>query len=148
MLGFTLSSALIGTIIGFIAISRPADAFGRRSVLCLLALFYSTSAADCAPARDWWMFMASRFVGGLPVGWASLASLMYIAEVSPARCRGRLMADTQFNVDDTMAAVGQCCTDVSEDEATSPRGIIPRSRVLASLELGQSCRRRPGRSVL
>ena len=97
-LGFTVSSALIGTIIGSIAISKPADAFGRRSVLFLLAVFYFISAVGCALAWDWWTFMICRFVGGLAVGGASVASPMYIAEISPARYRGRLVAVTQFNI--------------------------------------------------
>jgi SP family xylose:H+ symportor-like MFS transporter len=97
-LGFTVASALIGTIIGAIAISRPADALGRRSVLFILAIFYFVSALGCAMAWDWWSFVAFRFLGGLAVGGASVASPMYIAEIAPARFRGRLVAFAQFNI--------------------------------------------------
>jgi sugar porter (SP) family MFS transporter len=97
-LGFTVSSALIGTIIGSIVVGRPADALGRRGILFLLAIFYFFSALGCAVAPGWWSFMLFRFLGGLAVGGASVVSPMYIAEISPARLRGRLVAITQFNI--------------------------------------------------
>lgn len=97
-LGFTVSSALVGTIIGAIAISRPADALGRRSILFILAVLYFVSALGCAAAWSWGSFVAFRFLGGLAVGGASVASPMYIAEIAPARFRGRLVAFAQFNI--------------------------------------------------
>lgn len=97
-LGFTVSSALIGTILGSILVGRPADALGRRGVLFVLAVLYFVSALGCAAAWGWWTFMLSRFLGGLAVGGASVVSPMYIAEISPARLRGRLVAITQFNI--------------------------------------------------
>ena len=98
MLGFTVASALIGTIIGSIAVGRPADSFGRRGILSVVAGLFFLSAIGCALAWDWWWFMAFRFLGGLAVGGASVVSPMYIAEISPARYRGRLVAITQFNI--------------------------------------------------
>lgn len=98
MLGFTVASALIGTIIGSIAVGRPADSMGRRGVLFVLAVLYFISALGCAMAWDWWSFMIFRLVGGLAVGGASVVAPMYIAEIAPARVRGRLVAVTQFNV--------------------------------------------------
>jgi len=97
-LGFTVSSALLGTIIGSVAVGRPADRMGRRGILFILALIFFASAIGCALAREWWTFMTCRFLGGLAVGGASVVSPMYIAELSPARLRGRLVAVTQFNV--------------------------------------------------
>jgi SP family xylose:H+ symportor-like MFS transporter len=98
MLGFTVSSALIGTILGSIVVGRPADAFGRRGILFLLAVFYFVSALGCGLAWGWGSFMVFRFLGGLAVGGASVVSPMYIAEISPAPYRGRLVAITQFNI--------------------------------------------------
>ncbi len=98
MLGFTVASALIGTIIGSIVVGRPADALGRRAILFQLAVFYFVSAVGCALAWDGWSFMLFRFLGGLAVGGASVVSPMYIAEISPASYRGRLVAITQFNI--------------------------------------------------
>jgi sugar porter (SP) family MFS transporter len=97
-LGFTVASALIGTIIGSIIVGKPADIFGRRSILFILAVFYFVSALGSALAWDWYSFLFFRFIGGLAVGGASVVSPMYIAEISPARYRGRLVAVTQFNI--------------------------------------------------
>ena len=97
-LGFTVASALIGTIVGSITVGRPADILGRRGILFILAILYLISAVGCALAWGWWSFMAFRFLGGLAVGGASVVSPMYIAEISPARLRGRLVAVTQFNI--------------------------------------------------
>ncbi len=97
-LGFTVASALIGTIIGAIIIGKPADKYGRRNVLFIVALFYLVSALGSAFAWDWFSFLFFRFIGGLAVGAASVVSPLYIAEISPAKYRGRLVAITQFNI--------------------------------------------------
>ncbi len=97
-LGFTVAGALIGTIVGSVAVGRPADRLGRRTVLIIIAVLYSVSALGSALAWDWGSFLFFRFIGGLGVGGASVASPMYIAEISPARYRGRLVAMTQFNI--------------------------------------------------
>jgi MFS transporter, SP family, xylose:H+ symportor len=98
MLGFTVASALIGTIIGSVVIGKPADSMGRRGIMFVLAVFYFVSAIGCAGAWNWGAFMIFRFLGGLAVGGASVVSPMYIAEISPAAYRGRLVAFTQFNI--------------------------------------------------
>lgn len=97
-LGFTVASALIGTIIGAITIGRPADKYGRKNVLFVVALAYLISALGSAFAWDWYSFLFFRFMGGIAVGSASVVSPMYIAEISPAKYRGRLVAITQFNI--------------------------------------------------
>ena len=98
LLGFTVASALIGTIIGSIGAGRPADAIGRRNSLALLGVLYFVSAIGCAFSWDWWSFLAFRLLGGLAVGGASVVSPLYISEISPAYYRGRMVAITQFNV--------------------------------------------------
>jgi len=97
-LGFTVASALIGTIIGAIAVGKPADQIGRRGSLIVLAVFYFVSAVGCAMPWSWWSLVFFRFLGGLAVGGSSVVSPMYIAEISPAKYRGRLVAITQFNI--------------------------------------------------
>ena len=97
-LGFTVASALIGTIIGSIAVGKPAEVYGRRGVLLVLAVLFFISSIGCAIAPNWSTFMFSRFLGGLGVGGASVLSPLYIAEISPAKYRGRLVAITQFNI--------------------------------------------------
>jgi sugar porter (SP) family MFS transporter len=96
--GFTVASALIGTIIGSIAFGRPADRYGRRSMLFLIGALYMISALGSALAFDWWFFVVMRLIGGLAVGGSSVVSPMYNAEISPASLRGRLVALTQLNV--------------------------------------------------
>jgi sugar porter (SP) family MFS transporter len=97
-LGFTVAVALIGTVIGSIVVGKPADRLGRRSVLLLIGVLYFVSAVGSALAWDWTSFLLFRFIGGIGVGGASVVSPMYIAEISPARYRGRLVAVTQFNI--------------------------------------------------
>jgi SP family xylose:H+ symportor-like MFS transporter len=97
-LGATVSIALWGTVIGSLAIGRPGDRYGRRSMLFVCAVLYLGSAAGCALAPSWPILLGFRFLGGLGIGAASVMSPMYIAEISPARLRGRLVAVAQFNI--------------------------------------------------
>lgn len=97
-LGFTVAIALIGTILGSLSVGRPGDIYGRKQVLIVLAVFYTISAIGSALARDWYLFLSFRFLGGLAVGGSSVMSPMYIAEISPAKIRGRLVAVQQFNI--------------------------------------------------
>ena len=97
-LGFTVASALIGTIFGAMLSGKPADALGRRKTLSWIAVLYFISAVGCAIAWDWYSLLAFRLVGGLGVGASSVVAPMYIAEISPPAFRGRLVAITQFNI--------------------------------------------------
>ena len=97
-LGLTVASALLGTIAGALLAGRPADAFGRRTSLFVIAALYLVSALGSAFAWSWHALLAMRFIGGLAVGGASVVSPMYIAEISPAAYRGRLVAVTQLNI--------------------------------------------------
>jgi MFS transporter, SP family, xylose:H+ symportor len=97
-LGFTVASALIGTIVGSVAVGRPCDSFGRKTVLIAIAVLYVVSSLGTALPRHWITFLCFRFMGGLAIGGASVVSPMYIAEISPAVCRGRLVAVMQFNI--------------------------------------------------
>ncbi len=97
-LGFTVAGALIGTIIGALTAGWPADLFGRRLTLVLTALAYLISAVGSAFPWDWYSFVGFRFLGGLGVGCASVVCPLYIAEISPAKRRGMLVAINQFNI--------------------------------------------------
>ncbi|PSR03336.1 MAG: MFS transporter [Bacteroidetes bacterium QS_8_68_28] len=97
-LGFTVSSALIGTVIGALTAGEPADRYGRRPMLFVLALLFLVSAVGSALATNWWAFVLFRFVGGVGVGGASVVSPMYVSELSPAEYRGRMTATFQFNI--------------------------------------------------
>ena len=97
-LGFTVASALIGTILGAMLAGFPGDRYGRRDSLRILAVFYLISALGCAFAWDWYSLVVFRFVGGLGIGGSSVLGPMYIAEIAPARWRGRLVGFFQFNI--------------------------------------------------
>ncbi|CCH02369.1 sugar transporter [Fibrella aestuarina BUZ 2] len=96
--GFTVSIALIGTVVGSLIGGIPADRFGRRATLFGIAALYLISALGSALATDWTIFLIFRFLGGLGVGASSVAAPLYIAEVSPAASRGRMVAMFQTNV--------------------------------------------------
>jgi len=97
-LGLTVSIALWGTVIGAIAVGKPGDIFGRRAMLFICGASYFISAVGCALSAGLWTLLFSRFLGGLAIGAASVMAPMYIAEISPGRLRGRLVAVAQFNI--------------------------------------------------
>jgi MFS transporter, SP family, arabinose:H+ symporter len=97
-LGVTVSSALAGTILGSILAGIPGDAYGRRDSLRILAVLYLVSAIGCGLAWNWTALVAFRVVGGLAIGGSSVLGPMYIAEIAPAKYRGRLVGLFQFNV--------------------------------------------------
>lgn len=97
-MGFVVSSALIGTIIGTLVSSKPGDIWGRRQSLKVLGVLFIVSALGCAFAWDYWSLCIFRFIGGLAIGGSSVLGPMYIAEISPAKLRGRLVILFQFNV--------------------------------------------------
>lgn len=97
-MGFVVSSALIGTILGTIIASKPGDVWGRRDSLKILGILFFISAIGCALAWDFWSLCIFRFIGGIGIGGSSVLGPMYIAEISPAKLRGRLVILFQFNV--------------------------------------------------
>jgi MFS transporter, SP family, arabinose:H+ symporter len=97
-LGFTVSSALLGTIVGVVLAGYGAERFGRSFGLRISALFFVISALGCALSYSWWVLIAFRVAGGLGIGGASVLAPMYIAEIAPAELRGRLVAMFQINI--------------------------------------------------
>jgi MFS transporter, SP family, arabinose:H+ symporter len=97
-LGVTVSSALIGTILGAMLAGWPGDAYGRRDSLRIMAILYLVSALGCAVSWNWGALLCFRFIGGLGIGGSSVLGPMYIAEIAPAKWRGRLVGFFQFNV--------------------------------------------------
>ncbi len=98
LLGFTVTSALLGTMVGALTAGRPADWWGRQHVLTILAVFFLASAAGCALAWNWYALLFFRFLGGIAVGGASVVCPMYITEIAPARLRGVLVCVSQLNI--------------------------------------------------
>ena len=97
-LGVTVSSALAGTILGSMLAGIPGEKYGRRDSLRILAVLYLLSAVGCAFAWNWTSLVAFRVVGGLAIGGSSVLGPMYIAEIAPAKYRGRLVGLFQFSV--------------------------------------------------
>jgi sugar porter (SP) family MFS transporter len=96
--GFTVASALFGTVLGAALAGRPAEKFGRKKVLQAIGLLYLVTSLGTALTPSWWLFVVFRFLGGIGVGASSVVGPMYISEISPAKKRGRLVALFQFNV--------------------------------------------------
>ncbi|PYU56075.1 MAG: MFS transporter [Acidobacteria bacterium] len=97
-LGLTVSMALIGTIIGAMSAGIPGQKWGGRETLRVLAVFYVLSALGCAFAWNWYVLLAARFIGGLGIGGSSVLGPVYIAELAPAKLRGRLVGLFQINI--------------------------------------------------
>jgi sugar porter (SP) family MFS transporter len=96
--GATVASAIAGTVIGAMPAGFPGERFGRRDSLRGLAVLYLISAIGCASSWSWPVLLVFRFIGGLAIGGSSVLGPMYIAEIAPARLRGRLVGFFQFNV--------------------------------------------------
>ena len=97
-LGFTVSIALLGTIIGAMFAGILGDRLGGRESLRILAVCYIISALGCAFAWNWPALLVFRFIGGLGIGGSSVLGPVYIAEIAPARWRGLLVGTFQINI--------------------------------------------------
>jgi sugar porter (SP) family MFS transporter len=96
--GWTVAIALIGTVVGALAAGMVGQKLGGRETLRITAVLYVISAVGSALAWNWPILMLFRFVGGLGIGASSVLGPVYIAELAPAKWRGRLVGTFQFNV--------------------------------------------------
>jgi SP family arabinose:H+ symporter-like MFS transporter len=96
--GLTVAIGLAGTVIGALGAGQVGQKLGGRETLRITAILYIISAAGCGLAWDWNSFLVFRFIGGLGIGASSVLGPVYIAELAPAKWRGRLVASFQFNV--------------------------------------------------
>jgi sugar porter (SP) family MFS transporter len=96
--GFTTGSLALGCIVGCLIAGRIADRSGRKPGLLAAAatFFLSSLSMGLSPGLTW--FVVSRFVAGIGVGMASMLSPMFIAEISPAGVRGRMVAINQLTI--------------------------------------------------
>lgn len=97
-LGFTVSAALWGTVVGAMGAGALGRRFGGRTSLLILASCYFISALGCAFSTSWTALLLFRFIGGLGMGGSSVIAPVYIAEVSPPAWRGRLVGAFQINI--------------------------------------------------
>lgn len=92
------SSLLIGCVAGASIAGVLSDRLGRRRILILSAVLFALSSAGAALPRNLAEFIVARFLGGVAIGVASVLAPLYIAEVSPARIRGRLVSLNQMAI--------------------------------------------------
>ncbi|MCV9385208.1 sugar porter family MFS transporter [Reichenbachiella sp. ABR2-5] len=96
--GFNVASMLLGCAVGAFFAGKLADAYGRRSMLILSAIFFIISAWGSGIATTSPEFIVYRIIGGLAVGAASVMAPAYIAEIAPARFRGALATVQQVAI--------------------------------------------------
>ncbi|MBP7706609.1 MAG: sugar porter family MFS transporter [Candidatus Aminicenantes bacterium] len=97
-IGWAMSSALAGCLVGALVSGVLSDRFGRKRLLILAGLFFTVSAVWTALASDFTLFVVFRLVGGVGIGLASNLSPMYIAELAPAEIRGKLVSVNQLTI--------------------------------------------------
>ncbi len=97
-LGFTVSSALWGTLVGALFAGVPGDRYGSRDSLRGIAILYVVSGVGCALAWDWYSLVTFRFVAGLAIGGSSVLAPVYISEIAPPERRGALVGLFQLNI--------------------------------------------------
>jgi len=97
-LGLTVSIGLAGTIVGAMTSGVLGQKIGGREALRVMAFLYLISAIGCAFAWNWDALMVARFVGGLGIGGSSVLGPVYIAELAPAKWRGRMVGLFQINI--------------------------------------------------
>jgi SP family xylose:H+ symportor-like MFS transporter len=96
--GWATGCALVGCAVGAAIAGVLSDWLGRKKVLILSAILFLISAVGTALPKNITTFIIYRIIGGLGVGAASMSSPMYIAEISPARIRGRMVSVNQFAI--------------------------------------------------
>ena len=94
--GWAMSCALVGCLAGALLSGAWSDRYGRKRMLLLAALLFTVSAVGTGVADRFGWFVVARIVGGLGIGIASNVSPVYIAEVTPARLRGRFVSVNQL----------------------------------------------------
>ncbi|MDO4496398.1 MAG: sugar porter family MFS transporter [Bacteroidales bacterium] len=98
MQGLAMTTANLGCLAGAMVAGMMADRFGRKPLLQIAAMFFTVSAIATGCFNDFFLFNIARFIGGVGIGVASALSPMYIAEVSPAEIRGRLVSLNQMTI--------------------------------------------------
>ena len=98
LIGWANSCALIGCLVGSILAGGMSDRFGRKKMLVLSAVLFAVSSLLTGWAHSFSSFITWRMIGGVAIGIASNVSPTYIAEVSPAQWRGRLVTLNQLSI--------------------------------------------------
>ena len=98
MQGVAMSTALVGCLFGAMVAGAAADRWGRKPLLTVSAVLFTISAIGTGLFNDFTLFNIARFVGGMGIGVASALAPMYIAEMSPAEIRGRMVSLNQMTI--------------------------------------------------
>ena len=96
--GWAMSCALIGCLAGALISGGLTDRFGRKRPLILSAALFAVSSLGTALSAGFAAFVGWRILGGVAIGLASNLSPMYIAEISPAEMRGKLVSINQLTI--------------------------------------------------
>lgn len=98
MKGWASGCVLIGCATGVLAVGPISDRYGRKLAMFLAALMFVVSALGTALPQDIATFIVFRFLGGVGIGIASISTPMYIAEITPAHLRGRMVSVNQIAI--------------------------------------------------
>ena len=98
MQGVAMTMALVGCLVGAMVEGAAADKYGRKPLLTVSAVLFTVSAIATGLFNDFTLFNIARFIGGIGIGVASALAPMYIAEVSPAEIRGRMVSLNQMTI--------------------------------------------------
>ena len=98
MQGVAMTTALVGCLVGAMVAGAAADRWGRKPLLMVSAVLFTVSAIATGLFNDFTLFNIARFIGGVGIGVASALAPMYIAEVSPAEIRGRMVSLNQMTM--------------------------------------------------
>ena len=98
MQGVAMTTALVGCLVGAMVAGALADRYGRKPLLMTSAVLFTVSAIATGLFNDFTLFNIARFIGGVGIGVASALAPMYIAEVSPAEIRGRMVSLNQMTI--------------------------------------------------
>ena len=97
-IGWVVASLTLTSTLAMMVSGPISDRFGRRPVLKVAALLFMVSAVASAMAPDYLTLVMARMLGGFGVGAALIIAPMYIAEISPADVRGRMVSFNQLNI--------------------------------------------------
>jgi sugar porter (SP) family MFS transporter len=98
LIGWANSCALLGCLIGSLISGAASDRFGRKKLLITSAVLFAVSSVLTGWAQSFAAFVVWRILGGVAIGIASNVSPVYIAEISPAAWRGRLVSMNQLTI--------------------------------------------------